>query len=92
MKYLLIKNWDVYQPTGRYKAGSSLPWIKDWTDKEFDSGFMNLTFFQRYVYDALCRMRGRLGYDIPYDDPKWIARLLHANNATHHTFQRRFSR
>lgn len=79
MKYLLIKNWDIFQPTEKLKKGASVPWVKDYTDKEFDREYMNLSFFQRYVLDALCRMRGRLGHDIPYDDPTWVARLLHAN-------------
>jgi len=79
MKYLTIKNWDKYQPDQKLKDKfASLKWVKDYTDKEFDSDYMDLTFFQRYVLDALCRLRGRLGHDIPYDDPTWVARLLHA--------------
>lgn len=79
MKYLLIKNWHRFQPPEKLKnENASLPWIKDYTNKEFDADYMGLKFFQRYVLDALCRLRGRLGHDIPYDNPTWVARLLHA--------------
>lgn len=78
MKYLAVKNWEIFQPKMRTKSPKR-QWIMDYTDKEFDADYMKLSCLQRYVLDALCRLRGRLGHDIPYDDPTWVIRLLHVS-------------
>jgi len=76
-KFLAIKNWDKYQSDdkGRVRGGSS-PWVKDWTDKESDDGYMALTVFQRYILDGCRRLRGKFGKNIP-NDPMYVARALH---------------
>lgn len=74
MNYIAIKNWEKYQADdkGKVREGAS-PWIKDWTDKEADYEYSKLTGLQRYVYDALRRLRGRLGKNPP-NDPAYIGR------------------
>lgn len=69
MKYLAIKNWEKYQP----KDTKTLPWIRDYKDKEFDPDFSRLTILQRYMLDAICRLRGRYGRNLP-NDTLWICR------------------
>lgn len=69
-KYLAIKNWDKYQP----RRGKS-SWVKDWTDKDADAGYMKLTAFQRYILDGCRRLRGRFGKNVN-NDPTYIARAL----------------
>lgn len=70
MPYLAIRNWDNYQTAKRGAA-----WIKDYTEKEADLEYSRLTCFQRYVLDGLCRLRGRLGHNVP-NDPKYVATAL----------------
>jgi len=76
MEYIAIKNWDKYQADskGQLREGYS-PWIKDWVDKEADREYSDLTCLQRYLYDALRRLRGKLGKN-PANDPVWIGRIL----------------
>lgn len=76
MEYIVIKNWDKYQADskGHIRDGYS-PWIKDWVDKEADREYSDLTCLQRYLYDALRRLRGKLGKN-PANDPVWIGRIL----------------
>lgn len=76
MEYIAIKNWDKYQADskGHLRDGYS-PWIKDWVDKESDREYSDLTCLQRYLYDALRRLRGKLGKN-PANDPVWIGRIL----------------
>jgi hypothetical protein len=76
MEYIAIKNWDKYQSDskGQLRAGYS-PWIKDWVDKEADREYSDLTCLQRYLYDGLRRLRGKLGKN-PANDPVWIGRIL----------------
>lgn len=76
MEYIAIKNWDKYQADskGHLREGYS-PWIKDWVDKEADREYSDLTCLQRYLYDALRRLRGKLGKN-PANDPIWIGRIL----------------
>jgi len=76
MEYIAIKNWDKYQADskGQLREGYS-PWIKDWVEKEADREYSGLTCLQRYVYDALRRLRGKLGKN-PANDPIWIGRIL----------------
>lgn len=76
MEYIAIKNWDKYQADskGQLREGYS-PWIKDWVDKEADREYSDLTCLQRYLYDALRRLRGKLGKK-PANDPVWIGRIL----------------
>jgi hypothetical protein len=76
--YLEIKNWEKYQADnkGQVREGPS-PWIKDWTDKESDYEYSKLTYYQRYVYDALRRLKGKTGKNPP-NDPLYIARATHA--------------
>jgi hypothetical protein len=74
MEYIEIKNWKKYQAdaNGQLREGSS-PWIKDWVNKEADYEYSKLTYYQRYLYDALRRLRGRFGKNPP-NDSGWIAR------------------
>jgi len=76
MEYIAIKNWEKYQADakGNLREGPS-PWIKDWTAKEEDREYSELTCLQRYLYDALRRLRGKLGKN-PANDPVWIGRIL----------------
>jgi hypothetical protein len=68
-KYLAIKNWEKYQP----KDTKNLPWIRDYKDKDWDQYFSQLTVMQRYMLDAICRLRGRHGRNLP-NDQQWIVR------------------
>lgn len=68
-KYLAVKNWERYQP----KDTKNLPWIRDYKDKDWDADFSQLTVMQRYMLDAICRLRGRHGRNLP-NDPLWIVR------------------
>lgn len=68
-KYLSIKNWEEYQPMDT----KNLPWIRDYKDKDWDREFSQLTIMQRYMLDAICRLRGRHGRNLP-NDLQWIVR------------------
>jgi hypothetical protein len=70
-KYLAIKNWHKYQPD----IIEHPQWIRDWVNKELDSEYSRLTYCQRYVLDALCRLRGRIGRNIP-NDSRYIVHAL----------------
>jgi len=75
-EYLRVKNWEKYQrnKTGKITAnGQPVRYIKDRTDKDSDPDYAQLTVFERYVLDALRRLRGRFGRN-PYADPTWCAR------------------
>jgi len=72
-KYLEIKNWDKYQAFLR--KGKPAGWIKDYSDKEADHGYSMLSITQRYVLDGCCRLRARLGKNLP-NDPVYISRAL----------------
>lgn len=76
MTYIAIKNWEKYQAdkNGKLRDIGS-PWIKDYTDKESDYDYSQLTMVQRYVYDALRRLRGKLGSNPPFD-AVWLCRKL----------------
>lgn len=69
-KYIAITNWDKYQSA---KPGAM--WIKDYVDKEADLGYSKLTALQRYIFDGLCRLRGRVGHNID-NDAAYIASAL----------------
>lgn len=68
-EYISIKNWHKFQP----KDSKSMPWIRDYKDKEADPDYHNLTILQRYMLDAICRLRGRYGRNLP-NIPLWICR------------------
>lgn len=70
-KHLAIKNWDKYQPGNK----KQFPWIRDYTEKDHDHDYMELTMLQRYIFDGCCRLRARLAKDL-HNDPVWIARAL----------------
>ena len=53
-KFLAIKNWDKYQP----RDTKNSPWIRDYKDKDFGPKYSKLTCMQRYMLDAICRLRG----------------------------------
>lgn len=75
MEYLSIKNWGRYQMTDRKGRDIKL-YIKDYCGKDNDDPeYSRLTTFQRYMFDAICRLRGRSGRN-PQNDPTWIARAL----------------
>jgi hypothetical protein len=96
-KYLAIRNWRKYQPTkdrkGKTMDGRSAPWIKDYTDKEMDPAYMDLSMNQRYVFDGLRRLRGKYGKN---DFRSRYARLLMwrilAGSSTHGPALRAFVR
>jgi len=68
MNYIEIKNWKKYQgdKNGKLLEGGST-WIKDYTDKEGDEDYCQLTCLQRYLYDGLRRLRGRFGRNTKLD-------------------------
>ena len=68
-KYLAIKNWDFFQP----KDTRTMPWIRDYKNKDFDPEYSRLTVMQRFMLDACCRLRGRHSSNLP-NDPLWICR------------------
>lgn len=68
-EFLAIKNWAQYQP----KDTKSLPWIRDYKDRDWDKEYGALTCMQRYMLDACCRLRGKHGRNLP-NDPLWIVR------------------
>jgi hypothetical protein len=78
-QYLSITNWDRYQCNDR-KGRHIRLYVKDYCDKDGgDIKYSKLTALQRYVFDAVCRLRGRLGRN-PENDATWIARatqMLH---------------
>ena len=78
-QYLSITNWDKYQCNDR-KGRHIRLYVKDYCDKDGgDLKYSRLTALQRYVFDAICRLRGRLGRN-PENDATWIARatqMLH---------------
>jgi hypothetical protein len=72
MKYLAIKNWHKYQSADLTQY---CPWIRTYVNKDQDYGFSHLTMLQRYLLEGCCRLRSRVGHNIP-NDPQWIARAL----------------
>jgi hypothetical protein len=68
---LEIKNWDKFQSKNTTK------WIKDYSNREDDREFGQLTLFQRGLLEGLCRLRARIGTPIPHDATH-IARSIHA--------------
>lgn len=50
-------------------------WIKDYVNKEGGLEYSRLTCLQRYVFDGLCRLRGRFGTPLP-NDAAYIATAL----------------
>ena len=85
-KYLAIKSWEKYQPKLTRKGHLIREWIKDFTEKDNDTDYHRLTMTQRYLFDALCRLRGRRGENIP-NDPAWASTALMVSTA-----ERRFVR
>lgn len=74
-KFIAIKNWSKYQCKDRHGRHIRL-YIKDYCAKDVDDlQYSRLTVTQRYYMDALCRLRGRLGRNIP-NDVKFISRAL----------------
>lgn len=64
-KYLAIKNWKKYQAGTDRKGREIKAWVKDYCGKDIDDATYNsLTMIQRYLFDALCRVRGRSGKNI----------------------------
>jgi hypothetical protein len=74
-KYLEIKNWDRYQVSDRKGRDIKL-YIKDYCSKDIDDPeYGRLTVYQRYVWDACCRLRGRTGKPLR-NDCVWLARAM----------------
>jgi hypothetical protein len=80
-RYLTVKNWDKYQSNDGVVYDEPMQWIKDWTDKESDCEYMELTCFERYIYDAIRRLRGKFGV-WPRYDAKWLHRVLHLHDTS----------
>lgn len=65
-KYLAVVNWKKFQPqlkNGKRERG----WIRVNTRLEEDEDFLALSFFQRSVLQAIWRIRGRTGRNVPFD-------------------------
>jgi hypothetical protein len=78
MQYIAIKNWERFQADKSGKVSKEpADWIKDYTDKVADLEYSQLSFVERYVYDELRRLRGRLGYNPPADFP-YLSRTISA--------------
>lgn len=75
-KYLAIKNWHRFQGGRMRDEDKPRAWIKNYLDKEADIDYGRLTCLQRYILDGCCRLRGRLGKNLP-NDATYIARALH---------------
>ncbi len=74
-KYLEIKNWERYQVKDR-KARDIRLYIKDYCAKDIDDpDYSGLTAYQRYVWDACCRIRGRSGRAL-HAEVAWLARAM----------------
>jgi hypothetical protein len=74
-KYLEIKNWGRYQVKDR-KARDIRLYIKDYCAKDIDDpDYNSLSAYQRYVWDACCRIRGRSGRNL-HADIAWLARAM----------------
>jgi hypothetical protein len=69
--FLAIKNWSVYWCRDR----NGRPYILDDSDKDGDPDYSRLTMLQRYVLDALYRLRGRRGKNFR-NDPVWLVKAL----------------
>jgi hypothetical protein len=77
-KYLRIKNWERYQPSGKlHKKDARLPWVRDWTDKLDNYDFQKLTMFERALYEGVCLIAGTRPLRSLPNDPSWIASALH---------------
>lgn len=76
-RFLAIKNWHKYQggTMKNRKDEKRTSWVKDYVDKEADPEYLRLTGFHRYILDGCCRLRGRLGQNLP-NDPTYISRAL----------------
>lgn len=75
--YLAIKNWAQYQCVDR-KGRCIRLYVKDYCGKDMDDHeYAGLTFLQRYIWDACCRLRGRIGRNL-FNDPVWISRAIGA--------------
>ena len=61
-EYLAIKNWEKYQSLSR-----SGRWIKDYTAQDDDLTISKLSIFQQGVLQAIRRIRGRIGSNVPND-------------------------
>ena len=86
-KYLAIRNWEKYQAT---RDGQPSSWIKDYTDKDNDPEYSQLTALLRYTYDACRRLRGRFGRNLT-NDPQWICRAIAALPQERHNIARAVS-
>jgi hypothetical protein len=75
MIFIHIKNFEKFQASKNGKMEGPVQWIKDATSKEADYQYSKLTCVQRYLLDALRRLRGATGKDTPLD-PAFIARKL----------------
>jgi hypothetical protein len=71
-EFLAIKNWETHQCKDR-KGRNIRLYIKDYCEQDGELRYSRLTALQRYVLDAIRRLRGRLGRN-PENDATWIAR------------------
>ena len=69
-RFLDITGWDAQQ-----SDGAGVHWIKDYVEKEGGFEYSKLSAYQRYLFDALSRLRGRLSRRIP-NDPLYIGTAL----------------
>lgn len=75
-KYIGIHGYDKFQvdAKGERRDGTSI-WIKDACRKDSDADYAMLTCFQRYVLDAMRRLRGLHGKNPP-NNISYLCRAL----------------
>src|SRR5271157_1784277 len=79
MKWLRIRNWVKYQPDGKLrKKDARLSWVRDYTDKLENYDYVQLTMFQRAVFEGLCLLAATRPSRSIHNDPTYISRALHA--------------
>jgi hypothetical protein len=75
-KYLAIRNWNKYQAGVDRKGRQIKAWVKDYTGKDVDDPqYSKMTMSHRYLFDAFCRLRARVGHNL-LNDPSWISGAL----------------
>ncbi len=75
-KFLAVRNWKKYQAGVDRKGRQIKAWVKDYAGKDVnDQQYSKMTMNQRYLFDAICRLRARVGRNIN-NDPTWVALAL----------------
>jgi hypothetical protein len=83
-KYLAIKNWKKYQPQ---LTGKPAHYFRMYSGRDQDPDYSKLTFYQRYLADAILRLRARFGHNLR-NDAVWIASAVCALGVDRHSIRR----